>query len=346
MPTSSDAILVTGGAGYIGSHAVLALRDAGHSVVVIDDLSNGFRSAVPEGVPLVVGSVGDRPLLDRVLADEGIGAVMHFAGSIVVPESVSDPLKYFGNNTVNSHTLIAACVDHGVRDFIFSSTAAVYGMPETLPIDEESPTRPINPYGTSKLMIEWMLRDTAAATDLRYAALRYFNVAGADPDGRSGQSTPVATHLIKIACQAALGLRPNIQVFGTDYATADGTAIRDYIHVTDLADAHVLALQHLRKGGDSLTLNCGYGHGLSVREVLQAVEQVAGHPLPIVEAPRRAGDSPALVAASERVRQVLGWRPRLDDLQAIVSSALAWERKRPHGPQSEPTVPADHLGKA
>ena len=344
MPTHSDTILVTGGAGYIGSHVVLALHDAGHPVVVIDDLSNGFRSAVPEGVPLVVGSIGDRPLLDRVFADEGIGAVMHFAGSIVVPESVADPLKYFGNNTVNSHTLLAACVDHRVHHFIFSSTAAVYGMPENLPIDEESPTRPINPYGTSKLMIEWMLRDTAAATDFRYAALRYFNVAGADPAGRSGQSTPVATHLIKVACQAALGLRPEIQVFGTDYPTADGTAIRDYIHVTDLADAHVLALQHLRQGGDSVALNCGYGHGLSVREVLHAVEQVAGSPLPIVAASRRAGDPPALVAASERARRVLGWHPRFDDLHAIVSSALAWERKRPDDPEAG--APTDRHGKA
>ncbi len=321
-----DAILVTGGAGYIGSHAVLALRDEGVRVVVVDDLTTGRRDAVPDGVPLIEGGAGDRALVGRVLAEHNVGAVMHFAGSIVVPESVDKPLAYYANNTVNSHALIETCVAAGVRRFIFSSTAAVYGMPEALPIDETAPTRPINPYGASKLMTEWMLRDTAAAHDFRCVVLRYFNVAGADPQGRSGQSSRVATHLLKIAAEAVVGRRSGITVFGDDYPTPDGTCIRDYIHVTDLADAHVRALEHLEAGGESTVLNCGYGRGYSVSEVLRAVERVVGQPLPIRMGARRPGDPPALVAQAARIRAVLGWRPRHDDLDRIVGSAIAWER--------------------
>jgi len=320
-------ILVTGGAGYIGSHAVLALRAAGRVPVVLDDLSTGNRALVPDDVPFVQGSVGDSALLAEVIERHAVSAVMHFAGSIVVPESVTQPLAYYRNNTVNSHALIEACVRGGVERFIFSSTAAVYGMPETLPINESTPTRPINPYGTSKLMTEWMLRDTAAAHNLRYVALRYFNVAGADPEGRSGQSSPVATHLIKIAGQAAVGRRDSIQMFGDDYDTPDGTCVRDYIHVSDLAEAHVLALRHLEGGGGSLTLNCGYGRGYSVREVLDTVARVAGKPLPVRTAPRRAGDPPALVAAAARITETLGWQPRHADLETIVRHALAWEKR-------------------
>jgi len=319
-------VLVTGGAGYIGSHAVLALREAGMRVVVVDDLSTGRRAAVPEGVPLVEGSIGDRALVRRVLDEHGVGAVMHFAGSIVVPESVDKPLEYYANNTVNSHALIETCKAAGVRRFIFSSTAAVYGMPDALPITEDMPTKPINPYGTSKLMTEWMLRDTAAAHDFRYVALRYFNVAGADAQGRSGQCSRVATHLLKIAAEVVVGRRPEISVYGDDYPTPDGTCIRDYIHVTDLADAHVKAVEYLERGGESTILNCGYGRGYSVREVLRAVERVTGEPLPIRQGPRRPGDPPALVAGAERIRAVLGWTPRNDDLDRIVQSAIAWER--------------------
>ncbi len=323
-----EAALVTGGAGYIGSHAVLALRAGGHPVVVLDDLSTGRREAVPGDVPLVVGNAGDAGLLQRVFAEYGVGAVLHFAGSIVVPESVARPLAYYRNNTVNSHALVEACVAAGIRRFIFSSTAAVYGMPATLPVTEDAPTAPINPYGTSKLMTEWMLRDAARAHDIRHVVLRYFNVAGADPAGRAGQSTPAATHLIKVACEAVLGARPTVQVFGEDYPTEDGTGVRDYIHVTDLADAHVLALEHLHAGGDSLVLNCGYGHGYSVRQVLRAVSAAAGVPVPVASAPRRPGDPAALVAGAGRIRGVLGWRPRFDDLDVIVGTALAWERTR------------------
>ena len=325
--SGNGTVLVTGGAGYIGCHAVLALRDAGLGAVVVDNLSTGIAAAVPADVPLIVGDAGDRELLDDVIVTHDVDAIMHFAGSIVVPESVEQPLEYYRNNTVNSHSLITAAVARGVRHFIFSSTAAVYGMPETLPVAEDAPTAPINPYGASKLMTEWMLRDASAAHPLRHVALRYFNVAGADPAGRAGQSTPAATHLIKVACQAALGLRPEIIVYGDDYPTPDGTCLRDYIHVSDLADAHVRALHHLRSGGESLTLNCGYGHGYSVLEVLRAVERAAGHGLPWRIGPRRAGDPAALVAVADRCRTVLGWAPQHDDLDRIVQSALAWERK-------------------
>ena len=320
-------VLVTGGAGYIGSHAVLALRDAGRPVVVLDDLSTGRRAAVPDGVPFVRGAAGDPALLDRVLRDHGIGAVMHFAGSIVVPESVERPLDYYRNNTLTSHALIEACVRAGIERFIFSSTAAVYGMPDRLPVGEDAATRPINPYGSSKLMTEWMLRDAAAAHGLRPVVLRYFNVAGADPALRSGQSTRVATHLLKIAAQAATGQRSEIQVFGDDYPTPDGTCVRDYIHVTDLAAAHVAALDHLEGGGGPLTLNCGYGRGCSVREMLDAVERVLGRPLAVRMAGRRAGDPPALVADVGRIGRALAWTPRFADLDGIVATALAWERR-------------------
>ncbi len=320
-------MLVTGGAGYIGSHVVLALRDAGRPVVVIDDLSTGRRAAIPDGVPLIEGSVGDPDLVTRAIADHGVGTVMHFAGSIIVPESVERPVDYYRNNTVNSLALIDTCLWIGVGRFIFSSTAAVYGMPEVMPIDEDAPTRPINPYGRSKLMTEWTLRDVAEAHGLRYVALRYFNVAGADPAGRSGQSSKVATHLLKIAAQAATGQRPEIQIYGDDYPTPDGTCVRDYIHVSDLASAHVAALDHLEAGGDSRTLNCGYGRGYSVREVLDMVETVLGRPLPIRTAGRRAGDPPTLVAKTDRIGEALNWTPRFADLRTIVETALAWERK-------------------
>ena len=320
-------MLVTGGAGYIGSHVVLALRDAGRPVVVIDDLSTGRRAAIPDGVPLIEGSVGDPDLVTRAIADHGVGTVMHFAGSIIVPESVERPVDYYRNNTVNSLALIDTCLRIGVGRFIFSSTAAVYGMPEVMPIDEDAPTRPINPYGRSKLMTEWTLRDVAEAHGLRYVALRYFNVAGADPAGRSGQSSKVATHLLKIAAQAATGQRPEIQIYGDDYPTPDGTCVRDYIHVSDLASAHVAALDHLEAGGESRTLNCGYGRGYSVREVLDMVETVLGRSLPIRTAGRRAGDPPTLVAKTDRIGEALNWTPRFADLRTIVETALAWERK-------------------
>ncbi|MCP5372499.1 MAG: UDP-glucose 4-epimerase GalE [Hyphomicrobiales bacterium] len=318
--------MVTGGAGYIGSHAVLALREAGFGVVVLDNLSTGRRALVPDGVPLVEDDVGRPGAAEAVLRDHGVSAVLHFAGSIVVPESVADPLKYYGNNTCASRTLIEACVAAGVNRFIFSSTAAVYGDAETLPVVEDTPQLPINPYGTSKLMTEWMLRDTAAASDLRYCALRYFNVAGADPQGRTGQATPDATHLIKVACEVATGKRDHMMIFGDDYDTPDGTCVRDYIHVTDLADAHVAALRYLEGGGDSVIANCGYGHGFSVRQVLDAVGRQAGAPLDARMAPRRAGDAPALMSDSTRARQVFGWTPRHDDLDLICKTALAWER--------------------
>jgi len=325
--TVGNCVLVTGGAGYIGSHAVLALRDANIPVVVLDNLSTGRRAAVPEGAIFIDADLAETHRVREVIGDCRVDAVMHFAGSIVVPESMEKPLAYYRNNTVNSHALIESCIALGVPRFIFSSTAAVYGQPERIPALEETPTRPINPYGTSKLMTEWMLRDAAAANaGFNYVALRYFNVAGADPVGRTGQSTPEATHLIKVACQAALGQRDSLAVFGDDYDTADGTCVRDYIHVTDLADAHMKALEYLHTAGNSLVLNCGYGHGYSVREVIAAVERVVGHPLPLRQAPRRAGDPPALVAGTKRIREILKWSPRHDDLDFIVSTALAWER--------------------
>ncbi len=325
--TDSGCVLVTGGAGYIGSHAVLALRDANRAVVVLDNLSTGRRTAVPGDVDLIEADLAETDRVRTVIGDYRVDAVMHFAGSIVVPESVENPLAYYRNNTVNSHALIELCVALGVGRFIFSSSAAVYGQPLRIPADEDTPTSPINPYGASKLMTEWMLRDTAAAhAGFRYVALRYFNVAGADPMGRSGQSTPNATHLIKVGCQVALGRRETLSVFGDDYDTVDGTCIRDYIHVADLADAHVKALRYLHRGGGSLVLNCGYGHGFSVREVIAALERVAGRALPVSRAPRRAGDPPRLVADSRRIRDALAWTPRHDDLDGIVGSALVWEK--------------------
>ena len=321
------SVLVTGGAGYIGSHMVLALLDAGRDVVVLDNLTTGRRELVPAGARLVVGDIADGALLLRLIARHGIGAVVHFAGSIVVPESVADPLGYYLNNTVRTRALIETCVLAGVKHFIFSSTAAVYGIPAANPVGEDAPTAPISPYGTSKLMTELMLRDTAAAHELRYVALRYFNVAGADPRGRSGQATPRATHLIKVASEAALGRRDGMEVFGEDYPTPDGTGVRDYIHVADLAEAHVLALGHLERGGGSLTLNCGYGRGHSVRETIAAVKRASGVDFAVRHGPRRAGDPPALVAKSDLIRAKLGWQPRFDDLDTIVAHALGWERQ-------------------
>ena len=323
---NDETILVTGGAGYIGSHVVKQLAARGARVIVLDNLSTGFRESVIGG-ELVEGDTGDMTLVRRILEEYGIRSVLHFAAHIVVPESVADPMKYYGNNTCNTRNLLACCAEAGVERFIFSSTAAVYGIPEEIPIAEDTPVRPINPYGSSKLMSEWMLRDLGAASGLRYVILRYFNVAGADPEGWIGQSTPEATHLIKVACQVLTGRRARIEIFGTDYPTPDGTCIRDYIHVDDLADAHLKALDYLAAGGDSTILNCGYGHGYSVREVLDAVQRVSGAPLAMVESGRRPGDPPALTANSERIRQTLGWAPRHDDLDFIVETALRWERK-------------------
>ncbi len=319
-------VLVTGGAGYIGSHTTYALLDRGEKVVVLDNLSTGVRSLVDPSVPLIEGDVGDKPLVRSLLVENKIEAVIHFAGSIVVPESVADPLRYYGNNTCASRSLIEACVDEGVRHFIFSSTAAVYGTAAENPVTEGAPKTPINPYGRSKLMTEWMLEDAARVFDFRYIALRYFNVAGADKQGRTGQSSPQATHLIKRACQAALGRIPHLDVFGTDYPTTDGTGVRDYIHVTDLANAHLMALDALRAGSTSEAYNAGYGHGFSVREVIRAVEQETGRPVPIREAPRRPGDPAILVADSARLRGLLGWQPEHADLSEIVRSAYNWER--------------------
>jgi UDP-glucose 4-epimerase len=325
------AILVTGGAGYIGSHVVRQLTEAGERVVVLDNLGKGFRQAVTAG-ELVVGEVGDQALVSKLLKEHDIDTVMHFAAYTIVPESVALPLKYYGNNTCSTRALLQACLDHQVQHFVFSSTAAVYGMPEEGYASEESPTRPINAYGTSKLMTEWMLRDVAAVNPLRYVALRYFNVAGSDPSGRIGQATPGATLLTKVACEAMVGKRTHVSVFGTDYPTPDGTGVRDYIHVADLASAHLRALDYLRGGGRPTTLNVGYGHGYSVREVLAMVQSVGGKKLDIRAEPRRAGDPAYLVARAERIRAELGWAPRYDDLQAIVASALAWERKLQQDP--------------
>jgi len=320
------SILVTGGAGYIGSHVVLQLVAAGERVVVLDNLSTGFASAVL-GVELVTGDVGDAELVGTLLRERNIDTVLHFAARTIVPESVADPLRYYGNNTCATRSLLACCAAAGVRHIVFSSTAAVYGVPADGRAHEDTPTSPINPYGTSKLMSEWMLRDLAAAGGPRYVALRYFNVAGCDAEGRVGQSTKNATLLMKVACETALGKRPNVLIFGTDYATPDGTGVRDYIHVDDLARAHLDALRYLRDGGASATLNCGYGHGYSVREVLAAVARAHGAPVAAIEHPRRAGDPPSLVADAQRIRSVLGWQPRCDDLDLIARTALAWERK-------------------
>jgi UDP-glucose 4-epimerase len=321
-------VLITGGAGYIGSHAVLAFRAAGWPVSVVDNLSTGFRWLLPDDLTFYEGNVDDGDLIARIIAEQGVRAIVHFAGSIVVPESVSDPLKYYLNNTVRSRALIESAVNAGVPHFIFSSTAAVYGMPERVPAQEDDRTLPINPYGTSKLMTEAMLRDTAAAHPLTYVALRYFNVAGADPQGRTGQSTAGATHLLKIACEAATGKRDHVSVYGTDYDTPDGTGVRDYIHVSDLADAHVAALDWLvAHPGESLTANCGYGRGFSVLEVLDAVDRVTNLTLDRRMEGRRPGDSGALVADNGRILSTLDWTPRRAELEGIVRDALAWERK-------------------
>jgi UDP-glucose 4-epimerase len=323
---SNGTILVTGGAGYIGSHVVRQLGEAGEKIVVIDNLGRGFRQAVTAG-ELVVGDVGDFERVSRLLADHRVDTVMHFAAHTIVPESVAQPLKYYGNNTCATRSLLQACLENNVKHFVFSSTAAVYGMPELGYADEESPTRPINAYGTSKLMSEWMLRDVAAASGLRYVALRYFNVAGCDPAGKIGQATQGATLLTKVACEAMVGKRPHVSVFGSDYPTPDGTGMRDYLHVEDLAAAHLNALDYLRGNGKSVTLNVGYGHGYSVREVLRMVETVGGKPLVIREEARRPGDPAYLVARADRIRTELGWQPRYDDLAAIVTHSLAWEKK-------------------
>jgi UDP-glucose 4-epimerase len=321
-------VLVTGGAGYIGSHAVLALKDAGWRVAVIDDLSNGSREVVPDDVPFFQGSIAERVLVDSIIDDLGIGAIMHFAGSIVVPESVEQPLKYYANNTLASHALISAAVDAGVKHIVFSSTAAVYGAPERVPIVEDDPKLPINPYGASKLMTERMLEDASAAYPFNYGALRYFNVAGADPQGRTGQIGKGSTHLIKVAVEAAVGKREQVAVYGSDYPTPDGTCIRDYIHVSDLAAAHVAALDWLTQHPDrNLVMNCGYGTGLSVLEVLDAVDRTNGEPVKRVMEGRRAGDPPALVAANARLLDTLDWRPAYADIDRIVGDALAWEKK-------------------
>lgn len=322
----SAKILVSGGAGYIGSHVVRLLTDAGQPVVVLDNLSTGFSDAVV-GAELVLGDTGDRELVTRVLQDNAVDTVLHFAAHTIVPESVEKPLKYYGNNTCSTRNLLECCAAAGVQHFIFSSTAAVYGIPAGPECSEDSPLAPINPYGTSKLMSEMMLRDLGKASDMRHVILRYFNVAGSDPEGRIGQSTEKATLLIKVAAEVAVGKREQLYVFGTDYPTADGTGVRDYIHVDDLADAHIKALDYLRRGGASITLNCGYGHGYSVREVIDAVNRVNGTPIRVREEQRRAGDPPTLIARADKIRATLGWTPKYDDLDFIVRTSLDWERK-------------------
>jgi UDP-glucose 4-epimerase len=323
---SRGSVLVTGGAGYIGSHTVRQLGERGEQVVVLDNLTKGFRDHVLYG-DFVEGDTADQALVSRILAEHQVETVIHFAAHTIVPESVADPLKYYRNNTCATRNLLECCNAAGVQHFVFSSTAAVYGMPDSDKCWEDTPTAPINPYGMSKLMSEHMLRDLGKASAMRHVVLRYFNVAGSDPQGRIGQSTPGATLLIKVAAEHALGKRDALYIFGTDYPTPDGTGIRDYIHVEDLADAHLKALDYLRAGGASQTLNCGYGHGYSVREVLETVQKVHGQPLNIVEAERRAGDPPIVIAGADKVREVLGWEPRYDDLEAICKSSLDWERK-------------------
>jgi UDP-glucose 4-epimerase len=320
------AVLITGGAGYIGSHMVLNLADAGEDVVVLDNLVTGFDWAIDGRATFVRGHAGDVDLVRRLIDTHAISEVIHFAGSIVVPESVVDPLKYYANNTATSRNLVQAAVEGGVRSFIFSSTAAVYGMTGLAPVVETTPLNPMSPYGRSKLMTELMLADVAAAHDMTYGVLRYFNVAGGDPDMRSGQSTPHASHLIKVACQTALGQRTHMDIFGTDFETPDGTGIRDYIHVTDLIAAHALLLKHLRADGESTTINCAYGQGYSVRQVIDAVQQVSGVPFRVEEGPRRAGDPASVTATGQKARQLLGWKPQLNDLMTIVETAFRWER--------------------
>jgi UDP-glucose 4-epimerase len=320
-------VLVTGGAGYIGSHMVLRLADAGQRVVVLDNLTTGFDWAIDHRATFVQGNAGDMELVGKVIAEHGIAEIVHFAGSIVVPESVADPLKYYANNTATSRNLLEAVVKGGVKHFIFSSTAAVYGNPERMPVREDDPLNPMSPYGSSKLMTEIMLRDASYAHGLKHVILRYFNVAGADPEGRTGQSTKGATHLIKVAVETALGRRDKMDIFGTDYPTPDGTCVRDYIHVSDLAAAHLDALRYLRAGGTSITANCGYGRGYSVREVIDTVKRVAETDFRVDISPRRAGDPAGIVASSDRARATFGWQPRYDDLALIVDHALGWERK-------------------
>ena len=320
-------ILITGGAGYIGSHMVHEFVDAGEPVVVLDNLSNGFRFLIPPSVPFVAGSTGDRALLSEVIARHGVTAIVHFAASIVVPESVAEPLSYYGNNTMNTCALLDAAIKAGIRQFIFSSTAAVYGTTEESHVREDSPTVPISPYGKSKLMSEIMLHDAAKAHGLRFVILRYFNVAGADPRMRTGQATPAATHLIKVTCETAIGKRPKLEVFGTDYPTPDGTCIRDYIHVSDLVQAHSASLAYLRSGGASATFNCGYGRGASVFEVIDVVRRASGRDFPVEVSRRRPGDAPSLVANVDRIRATLPWRPQFQNLDTIVAHALAWEKQ-------------------
>lgn len=324
---SSMSVLVTGGAGYIGSHMVHALADRGEPLVVLDNLTTGYRPNMPADATLVIGDIGDQILAEKLMRDHQVDAVVHFAGSIVVPDSVTDPLGYYANNTVKSRALMAAAVTCGVKHFIFSSTAAVYGLPNAALIDEGAALAPISPYGASKMMTEMMLADTAHAHDFAYTAIRYFNVAGADPDGRTGQSSPRATHLIKVASQAALGQRPYMEIFGTDYDTEDGTGVRDYIHVSDLIGAHLLALDRLRGGGDSLVVNCGYGRGYSVRRVIDMVQRVSGVDFDVRETARRPGDPAALIAKSERIRAELGWQPAHDDLETMIRHAFSWEAR-------------------
>ena len=322
---AENVVLVTGGAGYIGSHTLLACRESGYRLVVLDDFSTGRRSLVPPDMPVYQGDIGDAELVKRIMTEHRITAVIHFAASVVVPESVADPLAYYLNNTCKTRRLLQSCVEQGVERFVFSSTAAVYGPAEVSPVSEATPAHPANPYGASKLMVEWMLRDTALAHGLRYVVLRYFNVAGADPEGRSGQAMPDATHLIKVACEAVAGRRPGLQIFGDDYDTPDGTCVRDFIHVSDLARAHVKALEYLGGQGDSVTLNCGYGRGYSVRQVAEAVSRVSGTALPVTVGPRRPGDVAELVADVSRLRALFDWVPQHDDLDFIVRTALDWE---------------------
>ncbi len=319
-------ILITGGAGYIGSHAVKALGKLGHELTIFDNLSTGHKKAITFG-ELVVGDLSNEKLLDELFATKKFDAVLHFAGSIIVPESVENPLMYYLNNTMNSHRIISACVKHKCHQFIFSSTAAVYGMTDDGAASEETPKNPMNPYGYSKLMTEQMLTDVAASSPLRFVALRYFNVSGADPEGQIGQSFPGATHLIKVACETACGKRDHIKVFGTDYPTPDGTCVRDFIHVTDLAEAHVNALDYLVKGGKSEIMNCGYGHGFSVKEVINKVRQITGVNINAIETPRRAGDPAMVMSKAEKISKVLGWKPKYDDLDLIIRSAYEWEKK-------------------